>query len=89
VVEDSVDLRDVVLINGAGGQSGSGPSWEIVFLFAPFSLSLRDPSLNLVEKNTLIFLVARVGVWRGPPQGPVERSSREKVQGCRRGERWR
>jgi len=38
-------LRDltevgVALINGAGGQSGRGPSWGILSLLSPFSLSL-------------------------------------------------
>ena len=68
------------LINEAGGQSGSGPGWGFLFLFGAFSLSLRDPSLNLWRK-AFIFLVARAGVRRGSSKGPVERSSREKPLG--------
>ena len=54
------DLTEVgvTLINGAGGQSWSGLSWGILSLFAPLSLFLRDPSLNLLKRKALIVPMA-------------------------------
>ena len=85
------DLTEVgvTLINGAGGQSRSGPSWGILSLFAPLSLFLRDPSLNLLKRKALIVPMARAGTRRRSSQDPVEWNSRGKAQGCRQGGRRR
>jgi len=68
------DVTDVgaALINGVGGQSGSGPSWGTLSLFSP--LSLRDPSLNLLKRKALILPMVRAGVLSWSSQGPVERN---------------
>jgi len=49
----------VTLINGVGGQSGRGLSWGTFSLFASFSLSFWDPSLNLLKRNAFM-------VFKGP-----------------------
>jgi len=50
------DLTEVgvALINGVGGQSGRRPSWGIFSLLSPFSLSLCDPSLNLLKRKAFM-----------------------------------
>lgn len=51
------DLTEVGVagINGAGGHSGRGPSWGILSLRPSLSLSLGDPSLNLLRKAFMVF----------------------------------